>query len=151
MTSDRHVVPRIVVGVDGSRGSETALRWAIAQARLTGARVEAVASWEDPAASGYSLGWELVFAGDDTWASITEKFLEESIRVADDGLEPRVEIVARVVQGHPAQVLMDAAAGAQMPVVGSRGHGTVSGMLLGSVSQHCVQHAPCPVLVVPRD
>jgi nucleotide-binding universal stress UspA family protein len=56
-----------------------------------------------------------------------------------------------IVQGPPAQVLLDAAAGAQMLVVGSRGHGTLAGMLLGSVSQHCVQHAPCPVVVIPPD
>jgi len=62
---------------------------------------------------------------------------------------PPTQVLPRVVQGHPAQVLLEAARGAQMLVVGSRGHGTLAGMLLGSVSQHCVQHAPCPVLVVP--
>ncbi|MEV0561406.1 universal stress protein [Dactylosporangium sp. NPDC049742] len=54
-----------------------------------------------------------------------------------------------MVQGHPAKVLLDAANGAELLVVGSRGHGTFTGILLGSVSQHCVQHAPCPVVVVP--
>jgi nucleotide-binding universal stress UspA family protein len=52
--------------------------------------------------------------------------------------------------GHQAQVLADAAVGGQLLVVGSRGHGTLPGMLLASVSQHCVQHAPCPVVVVPQ-
>jgi nucleotide-binding universal stress UspA family protein len=54
-----------------------------------------------------------------------------------------------VAPGHPAKVLLDAANGAELLVVGSRGHGTFAGILLGSVSQHCVQHAPCPVVVVP--
>jgi nucleotide-binding universal stress UspA family protein len=62
-----------------------------------------------------------------------------------------VAIRATVVRGHPAQVLLETATGAYILVVGSRGHGTFAGMLLGSVSQHCVQHAGCPVLVVPQD
>jgi nucleotide-binding universal stress UspA family protein len=53
-----------------------------------------------------------------------------------------------VIAGHPAQVLIDAAREAQLLVVGSRGHGGVAGALLGSVGQHCVQHATCPVVVV---
>jgi nucleotide-binding universal stress UspA family protein len=53
-----------------------------------------------------------------------------------------------VVNGHPAQALIDAANGADLLVVGSRGHGTFAEALLGSVSQHCVHHAPCPVLIV---
>ena len=142
---------RIVVGVDGSPCSEKALRWAIAQARLTGAQVQAIASWQDPVAAGYSLGLMPALDGDADWAVITEKYLRESVARAVDQLQPEVEILTRVVQGHPAQVLLDAAALAELLVVGSRGHGTVAGMLLGSVSQHCVQHAPCPVVVVPHD
>jgi nucleotide-binding universal stress UspA family protein len=54
-----------------------------------------------------------------------------------------------VVEGHPAETLLHAATGAELLVVGSRGHGTFAGILLGSVSHYCVQHAPCPVVVVP--
>ncbi|GLZ42258.1 universal stress protein [Actinokineospora sp. NBRC 105648] len=141
----------IIVGVDGSECSKTALRWAISQARLTGASVEAFAAWQDPVMYGYAYGWAPTsFAGSDSLQAITEKTLAETVAgVAGSGGQA-VTIRTRVVQGHPTQVLMDAATGAQMLVVGSRGHGTFAGILLGSVSQHCVQHAPCPVTVIPQ-
>jgi len=140
------------VGVDGSPCSVKALRWAIIQAQLMGAKVEAVASWQDPVASGYySYGYSPVFIDDEDWAAITGKYLQEAVAGAVDDLHPDVQVVTRVMQGHPAQVLLDAAVGAQLLVVGTRGHGTLAGMLLGSVSRHCVQHAPCPVVVVPPD
>jgi nucleotide-binding universal stress UspA family protein len=53
-----------------------------------------------------------------------------------------------VVQGHPAQVLLDASAGAELLVIGSRGHGGFVGAMLGSVGQHCVHHATCPVVII---
>lgn len=61
---------------------------------------------------------------------------------------PGVKIESRVVEGHPAPVLVEASKGADLLVVGSRGHGEFAGMLLGSVSEHCVSNAPCPVLVL---
>jgi len=143
---------RIVVGVDGSPSALKALRWAIAQAQRTGASVDVVASWLDPVASAYSsFGFSPVFPDDEDWAGLTDKYLQAAVAEAVDGRRSRVQIVTRVVRGHPAQVLLDAAEGAQLLVVGSRGHGTLAGLLLGSVSQHCVQHAPCPVVVVPAD
>jgi nucleotide-binding universal stress UspA family protein len=149
-----HDSPRIIVGVDGSECSKNALRWAIAQAQLTGATVEAVAAWQDPVMSGYSYGWAPMQFEGDSFQTITEKTLAETVaETVAEITSPQgraVQVGTRVVQGHPAQVLMDAAAGAQMLVVGSRGHGTFAGILLGSVSQHCVQHAPCPVTVIPQ-
>jgi nucleotide-binding universal stress UspA family protein len=140
---------RIVVGVDSSPNSKTALRWAVAQARLTGAGIEAVAAWQEPVMAGDASGWTPVVYDGDSLAVITEKILAETVAdVVEQQSEP-VDIATRVVQGHPAQVLLEAADGAQMLVLGSRGHGTFTGILLGSVSQHCVQHAPCPVVVVP--
>jgi nucleotide-binding universal stress UspA family protein len=141
---------RIVVGVDGSENAKTALRWAIGQARLTGAALEAVTAWQDPAMSGFSYGWSPMLFDGDSIATLTEKTLDETVAEVtghDDGRP--VPITTRVVQGHPVQVLLNAAAGARLLVLGSRGHGTFAGILLGSVSQHCVQHAPCPVVVVP--
>lgn len=142
---------RIAVGVDGSENAKTALRWAIGQARLTGAALEAVTAWQDPALSGFSYGWSPMLFDGDSIATLTEKTLDETVAEVtghDDG--PPVPINTRVVQGHPAQVLLSAASGAHLLVLGSRGHGTFAGILLGSVSQHCVQHAPCPVVIVPR-
>jgi nucleotide-binding universal stress UspA family protein len=145
-------VRRIVVGVDGSAGSEKALRWAIAQAQLTSAGVEAVASWQDPVTSGYySFGFAPVYTEDEDWPAITRTYLQRSVADAVREMHPSAPVTTRVVRGHPAQVLLDAAKGADLLVVGSRGHGTLAGMLLGSVSQHCVQHSCCPVVVVPAD
>jgi nucleotide-binding universal stress UspA family protein len=140
---------RIVVGVDGSEGSKTALRWAMAQARLTGATVEAVNSWQDPMVFGYSYGWNPAPFEGERFAAVMSKLLDDTIADVSAQLEAPVTVLARVVQGHPAQALMEAANGAQLLVVGSRGHGTFAGIVLGSVSQHCVQHASCPVAVVP--
>jgi nucleotide-binding universal stress UspA family protein len=62
---------------------------------------------------------------------------------------PGVTLTQEVVEGHAAKVLLDAATGSDLLVVGSRGHGEFAGALLGSISQHVVSHAPCPVVVVP--
>lgn len=139
---------RIVVGVDGSRGSETALRWALAQAQLTGATVEAVAAWQNPAMIGYSYGWVPTPYEGESIAAETERVLAQT--VADVARAPDRTRTA-VTEGPSAEVLLKAATGADMLVVGSRGHGTFAGMVLGSVSQHCVQHAPCAVVVIPDE
>ena len=60
---------------------------------------------------------------------------------------PGIEVTSRVVQGHPAQILVEASKGADLLVVGSRGHGEFVGMLIGSVSEYCATNAHCPVLV----
>ena len=133
----------IVVGVDGSPASKAALRWALAQARLSGARVHAVAAWESPVVNGW--GYAVPY---EDLALAAGKVLGESVQEALGFEEPDVAVLESVVPGHPAQVLIDASAHAALLVVGSRGHGAFAGTLLGSVSQHCVQHAGCPVVVV---
>jgi nucleotide-binding universal stress UspA family protein len=144
---------RIVVGVDGSPCSKSALRWAMVQAKLTGATVDAVVAWQDPIAYGYGMGFgwatPMTYAKDDMLA-LAQKSLDEAIAEVAGRLDQPVEVLSRVVQGHPVEVLMEAAVGAHSLVVGTRGHGGFAGILLGSVSQHCVQHAPCPVTVIPQ-
>jgi nucleotide-binding universal stress UspA family protein len=134
---------RIVVGVDGSPSSMKALRWAIRQAKLTGAGVEAVTAWSYP--SGY--GWAPSSEGAFDFEGDAGKILVEALAEVS-GIAPDVVVEPLVVHGHAADVLVRAAKGADLLVVGSRGHGGFAGMLLGSVSQHCVQHAPCPVLIL---
>jgi nucleotide-binding universal stress UspA family protein len=133
---------RIVVGVDGSPSSEEALRWAVRYARLTGHPVDAVISWDWPMVYGIAPGnYEDDFGGDA--AEALGKSVQNVVSAEDAGL-----VTQLVLRGHPAQVLMDTSAGADLLVVGCRGHGGFTGMLLGSVSQHVVAHATCPVVVL---
>jgi nucleotide-binding universal stress UspA family protein len=132
---------RIVVGIDGSAHSDEALRWAIGQARLTGQPVDAVSAWSVPV--DYSIGGAAPVMSFD-WEGLARATLEETVAHVP-GAE---QFTQRVVMGHPAQVLVDASADAALLVVGSRGRGGFTGMLLGSVSQHVIARATCPVVVV---
>ncbi|WP_407078327.1 universal stress protein [Streptomyces sp. NPDC005435] len=138
--------PRIVVGVDGSESSTRALRWALRQAEATGGTLEAVTAWEFPQMYG-SLGWMPPTGAEADFERVAARIVAEALEEAA-GPEPRVEIHTKVAYGPPAGVLLAAADGASLLVVGNRGHGGFAGALLGSVSQHCVQHAPCPVVIV---
>lgn len=133
---------RIVVGVDGFESSKAALRWAIHQAKLTGGVVEAVTAWQVPAGAGLVPAADMPDYQDDARMVLTEAISETCM------VDPDVEVRPRVVQGPAAQVLVDAAEGADLLVVGCRGHGGLAGALLGSVGQYCVHHAPCPVVVI---
>lgn len=133
----------IVVGIDGSPSAKAALRWALGQARLTRARVHAVTAWEFPV----YYGWGATVPHGDH-AALAGKMLAQSVQEALGFDLPDVEVLESVVAGHPAQVLLDLSRQAGLLIVGSRGHGGFAGTLLGSVSQHCVQHSQCPVVVV---
>ncbi|MFR9729752.1 universal stress protein [Saccharopolyspora sp. MS10] len=131
----------IVVGVDGSEPSRAALRWALRQARLTGARVRAVAAWEYPA----FYSWEGGPMPPDDFQDAARRNLDEAV---DEVAGAAAGVERSVVQGHSAQALLEAASGADLLVVGSRGHGSFYRTLLGSVSQRCAVHAKCPVVIV---
>ncbi|MFJ7910709.1 universal stress protein [Kitasatospora sp. NPDC096204] len=136
---------RIVVGVDGSASSRAALRWAVRQAALVGAAVEAVITWEYPAV--YHWGVPVADVDDGVVAGYAGKTLAEAV-AEETGPQYPVEVRERVEYGNAAQVLLEVAEGAELLVLGNRGHGGFVGALLGSVSQHCVHHASCPVVVV---
>jgi nucleotide-binding universal stress UspA family protein len=135
---------RIVVGVDGSSSSIPALGWAIHQAELTHASVLVVMAWHVPVAVGWNAPPMPPPYSPNADAESTMESVLEPIRKEHRD----VIIESRIVEGHPSPVLIEASRGADLLVVGSRGHGEFVGMLLGSVSDHCVSNATCPVLVV---
>lgn len=136
---------RIVVGIDGSDGARDALAWAIGEARLRGATVEAVHAWHVP----YG-GTEVVPINLDLAAleQGEQSLLEREIGAVETG---GVEVQPVLVEGPAAQVLLRQAEGADLLVVGSRGLGGFMGLLLGSVSHQLVHHAPCPVVILPHE
>jgi nucleotide-binding universal stress UspA family protein len=144
---DSSNAPRIVAGVDGSPSSRAALRWAVRQAVLTDGTVEAVMAWQQTFVPGGHGGAPTALISDVNYQDLSEKALAEIIgEVVGAGDQARVRPL--VTEGHASHVLLDAAAGADLLVVGSRGHGSFADAVLGSVSQNCVHHARCPVLIM---
>jgi nucleotide-binding universal stress UspA family protein len=137
---------RVLVGVDGSEESATAMAWAARYAKATGGTIRAVMAWHYPAAVGPA---PVGVAPPDVTGEIEQAkrtALESAVSTAfgDSG----IPVEQKIVYGHAAQVLIDESDDADLLVVGHRGHGAFTGMLLGSVSMHCVTHAACPVTVV---
>jgi nucleotide-binding universal stress UspA family protein len=126
-----------------------ALRWAADQARLAGAPVVAAVAWDYPAF--YLADPQTYLAdpitSDEHLSAHAAKHLADAVaEVVGSAGDPPVE--QRVVHGHPAQVLLDVAEGAQLLVVGSHGYHRFAAALLGSVALTCVQRAHCPVVIV---
>ena len=139
--------PLIVVGCDGSEPAKHALKWAIEEAKLRGARMTVVTTWHVSGTAHGAPGF----------VPIVSTPIEQSIREAAESIANQAAEEARaagidtdvVVEcAQPADALIEAAAGADLLVVGSRGHGGFAGLLLGSVGQQCSHHSPCPVAIV---
>jgi nucleotide-binding universal stress UspA family protein len=140
----------IVVGVDGSEGSTRALRVALEEAHVRDARLRVVSAWHVPPLL-YSSGWGMVAVPPDKseFENLSRAALDKSLEAA--GVEGSGVSVTRIVrEGQAADVLCEAARGADLLVVGSRGLGGFGGLLLGSVSQQCAHHTPCPIMIVPQ-
>jgi nucleotide-binding universal stress UspA family protein len=136
----------IVVGIDGSDQSRRALEWALEEARLRRLPLRVVHTWTYPRSAGFAyVSAEMI---DPSFLSnAASDVLDETVGdVLGDATD--VQIEKKVVEGAAARVLVEEAQGAELLVVGSRGHGGFSGLLLGSVSQQCAHHAPCPVVIV---
>ena len=141
---------KIVVGVDGSEHSARALAWAIEEAKLRKARLQIVSVWHVPAhiygAPGFTppIGPDI----DKPFEDVAGESASVAARTAREaGVEAKVE----VEHGQTVEKLLEATEGADMLVVGSRGHGGFAGLMLGSVSAQCAHHAHCPVVIVrPR-
>ncbi|RVX47692.1 nucleotide-binding universal stress UspA family protein [Nonomuraea polychroma] len=130
----------VVAGVDGSPGGLRALDFALAEAELHGSRVHAVQAWAWPHPSGFE-------PADPDGEQDALRALQEL--VADGRAHhPGIDVVAEVIHGHPIEVLKEAATRADLLVVGSRGHGQLTGMIMGSISQALLHHAPGPLAIV---
>jgi nucleotide-binding universal stress UspA family protein len=136
---------RIVVGVDGSSQSKAALRWAVRIASAIGCSIDAITAWEYPATYGWMMAPEGWPTEDDSAASLRGTVDE----VFGENRPPNLRTICE--HGSARTVLLNASKDAQMLIVGSRGHGGFAGLLLGSVSAACAEHAHCPVLVVHRE
>jgi len=136
----------VAVGVDGSDRSVPALEWAGKEAAAHGHTLRVVTAWSIPVTALSPGGLPAPYPIDE---------LESDARAAQDAVIAKanipagVEIEHHVVEGGPGAVLLAAAESADLIVVGSRGHGGFTGLLLGSVSQQVTGHAACPVVVVP--
>lgn len=146
----------IVVGIDGSDTSRAALRFALEEACLRGASVRAVCAWEvplDQAMPGPVLGGLPLEYGIPI-DELRELARRQAVIVLDEALAAvdedavGIEVRREPIEGSAARVLVEAAADAELLVVGSRGRGGFAGLLLGSVGQACAHHARCPVAVI---
>jgi nucleotide-binding universal stress UspA family protein len=136
----------IVVGVDGSAASKEALRWAFEEARLRRSSIRAVYAWLYP-----QIGGRGYIPPDLLDSELLRQTAQERLdSVVGDvaGASHGVELEGVVTEGPAAKVLVEAAQEAELLVVGSRGRGGFAGLLLGSVSQQCAHHAPCPLVIV---
>ena len=135
MESPDSSVPVVTVGSDLTSRASTALRWAVGEAKRSGARVQVVTVWHPGLASH------------EVMPPAAERGELMADALTDAGLEPGEASVV-MLEGRPGPTLVDAARGSQLLVVGSAGHVGALGAMSGSVSRHCVRHAPCPVAVV---
>lgn len=138
---------KIVVGVDGSQHSDRALAWAIDEAKLREARLQVVSVWHVPALVYGAPGFTPPI-GPNVDKAFRDVASEAAAAAAQKARDAGVEAEVEVDQGQTVGKLLDAAESAEMLVVGSRGHGGFSGLMLGSVSAQCAHHALCPVVIV---
>ena len=135
----------IVVGVDGSDHAEAALEFALEEAALRGASLRIVTAWELP--SGVGVGGAFTPQVFDVFPQEAQTVLSKALARAVE-LQPTVPCEGKVIEGPAAAALLEEARDAAIIVVGSRGRGGFASLLLGSVTQQVVHHAPCPVVVV---
>ena len=135
----------ILVGVDGSAGSQVAVEFAAREAAAHGAMVRLLSAWEVPT---NVLSGGMV---PDLYGSFEAEALtllgEAAARVRE--LDPAVAVEQKAVEGHAGNALVEEAENADLVVIGRRGHGGFAELLLGSISHQVADHAPCPVVIVP--
>jgi nucleotide-binding universal stress UspA family protein len=134
----------IVVGVDGSTESEHALRWAVEESRARHLDVDVIHAWNQPV-SVYPAD---LYADPDAHRVAGARLLAHALAIVDEP-QSDARITSRLVHEDAASALLDAARDAELLVVGSRGRGGFTGLLLGAVSRTCLHLASTPLVVVP--
>jgi nucleotide-binding universal stress UspA family protein len=143
-------MPGIVVGIDGSGHSERALDWALREAALRNAPVEVLTV--HPVIAGY-MGHGVAYPEDVALVDSARAKAQEATdqALARLGTARPASVNVQAVAGIPAEALLDAAADADMIVVGSRGAGGFARLTMGSVGDQVARHAHCPVVIIPRE
>lgn len=139
----------IIVGVDGSPVSRRALAWALQEAGMRKSPLVAVYAWTAPSdliPVGQMLGQAYEASSGDLRE--LQQLADERLAALVSEVEGAEGIELRALPGRASEVLVDLSSEAELLVVGSHGRGALAGALLGSVSQACVHHASCPVVVV---
>jgi nucleotide-binding universal stress UspA family protein len=141
-------MPGIIVGVDGSGNSQRALEWAVKEAAVHHAALTVVSVHQ--AVAGF-FGSPVDYPGDEAQMERARQAVQAETEkvLAETGEGRPASVTVRVVNGFPAEELVKAGEGADMIVLGSRGAGGFSRLLMGSVTFQVSQHAHCPVLIVP--
>jgi nucleotide-binding universal stress UspA family protein len=152
----------IVVGVDGSPAGDAALLWALTEARTRKSTARVVHAYQPvqvrvPAAGGAGFAPPTVAFTPEEADRVEEEARAKAEGIIDSALArvgrkaaDGVKIERAPIAGAPAETLIEASRGAELLVLGSHGHGSFVDVLLGSVSQRCTQHPPCPVVVLPQ-
>lgn len=136
----------VLVGVDGSPGSREALTWAYRYAERTGASLQVVTAFRYEEVVGVpGASWPVQTFEE---IQLEARRLQREVTEAVIPEDTAVSVQAEVVFGNPVSVLLERAATVDLLVLGSRGLGGFKGLILGSVSQQCLHHAPCAVTVV---
>lgn len=146
MSTTRAGTGRIIVGVDGSRSSIEALRWAAREAETHGTGITVVSCWTYPPFVAGAV-YQPPLAGQ-TLVDAAQQVAKETVEQALGADADRLDLTTEVVRGPASAALVELSSGAAMVVVGCRGRGGFRGLLLGSVSQHVAEHAHCPVVVM---
>lgn len=131
----------VVVGVDGSAGSDRALRWAVAEARLRRCRLTVVHAWQFPPIGSY------IVTPPEGYDAMAAEFVDQALATVRQS-DPELEVDGVVTYGSSVEALVRASEAAELVVVGARGHGGFASLLLGSVGDQCAQYVKCPVVVV---
>jgi len=135
---------RIIVGIDGSASSRAAIDWTLKRASK-GDTLVLIHAWRLPAVSGL----EMPVASLADFEAAAHRLVKETVEELDIDAETGPTVETIVAAGHAGPALIEAAQGADLIVVGSRGYGGLRGILLGSVSTYVIHHAQCPVAVIP--